>query len=69
MLSTLSLAGLSLDKSAPFLPFFLSLEGGAKLMSVLSEMYDASKFERQFKKSQFAMGLALVPTMNFLISL
>lgn len=56
-------AGLVMEQTVSLLPFFLSLAGGAMMMSVLMEMMEAKKVQL----SQFMGGLMVIPLTNFIL--
>jgi uncharacterized membrane protein YqgA involved in biofilm formation len=56
-------AGLVMEETIALLPFFLSLAGGAMMMSVGLEMAEAKKVEIR----QFLGGLMVIPVTNFIL--
>lgn len=56
-------AGFFMQQTTTLLPFFLSLAGGAMIMSVCLELMEVKKIE----KYQFASGLMVIPLTNFLL--
>lgn len=61
------MAGLVLEKTLIFLPFFLSLAGGAMIMSVAMEFHESMNMGRAFRKLQFLGGLLVIPLTNFIL--
>ncbi len=60
-------AGLVLNTALNYVPFFLTLAGGAMMMSVLLEIRESISLKRGFSRSQFVTGLFVIPLMNALI--
>lgn len=60
-----AVAGVSLNSSLSTLPIFLALAGGAMLMSVGLELNSAFREERRLSYKQLALGLLLIPLMNY----
>lgn len=56
-------AGLVMEETIALLPFFLSLAGGAMMMSVGMEMAEAKKVEIR----QLLGGLMVIPVTNFIL--
>jgi uncharacterized membrane protein YqgA involved in biofilm formation len=52
-----------MEETIALLPFFLSLAGGAMMMSVGLEMAEAKKVEIR----QFLGGLMVIPVTNFIL--
>lgn len=60
-----AVAGVSLSASLTTLPIFLAIAGGAMLMSVGLELISAFKEGRRLSYQQLALGLLLIPVMNY----
>lgn len=56
-------AGLVMEQTVSLLPIFLSLAGGAMMMSVAMEIHEAKKLQI----SQFMTGLLVIPLTNFIL--
>lgn len=56
-------AGLVMEQTVSLLPFFLSLAGGAMMMSVAMEIFENKKIVA----SQFVGGLMVIPLTNFIL--
>ncbi|MFN7729153.1 MAG: ZIP family metal transporter [Bdellovibrio sp.] len=63
-----AIAGVLMHQTVAWLPFLLSVAGGAMLMSVLLELFEARIEGRFFHKNQFALGLLLIPIMNLALN-
>jgi zinc transporter, ZIP family len=61
------LAGIFLQKTMTLLPFFLSLAGGAMMMSVMLELYENISLGKKIKATHFVSGMAVIPLTNFLL--
>lgn len=61
-------AGVLMHQTMSWLPFLLSVAGGAMLMSVVIELFEAKMEGRVIEKNQFALGLLLIPFMNFALN-
>lgn len=59
-------AGLLLEHTQSYLPFLLSLAGGAMMMSVLLEVIESYSLGKKLQRSQFAWGLATIPITNII---
>ena len=57
-------AGFMLSQTQNYLPFLLSLAGGAMMMSVLLEVKESLSLGRSIERSQFVWGLATIPVTN-----
>jgi len=64
-----AIAGLLLQQTLSWLPLVLSVAGGAMLMSVALELFEARVQGRLFQKDQFVIGLLLIPIMNMTLGL
>lgn len=63
-----AVAGVLMHQTLSWLPFLLSVAGGAMLMSVVIELFEAKIEGRVIEKNQFALGLLLIPFMNFALN-
>lgn len=61
-------AGFMLVQAQTFLPFLLSLAGGAMMMSVVLEVKESLLLGRSIRAAQFLGGLATIPLTNLLLS-
>ena len=61
------IAGVFLQKTMSLLPFFLSLAGGAMMMSVALELYENMSSGKKIKISHFMSGMAVIPFTNYLL--
>lgn len=59
-------AGFFMQETTGLLPFFLSLAGGAMMMSVGLEMFESISIGKKVEKLQFAVGLMVIPVTNYL---
>lgn len=62
------IAGLALESTQESLPFFLSLAGGAMLLSVLMEMKESQLQGHVLQRNEFVAGLAVIPILNSLFA-
>lgn len=62
------IAGLLLQQTMAWLPFFLSVAGGAMLVSVLIELREAKSEGRLLDRAQFLLGLLLIPLINLVLN-
>jgi ZIP family zinc transporter len=60
-------AGFFLQDTTSLLPFFLALAGGAMMMSVGLELYEAHVKGKIVHIGQMASGLLLIPVTNYLL--
>lgn len=60
-------AGLLMQQTVALLPLFLSLAGGAMMMSVGLEVHESLTLGRKVRPSQFAGGMLVIPLTNFLL--
>lgn len=58
------IAGIVLEETISYLPFFLTLAGGAMMMSVLLEIKETLLLKKRFSRAQFVAGLMVIPLMN-----
>lgn len=61
------IAGIFMQDTAGLLPFFLSLAGGAMMMSVFQEVHESMSLGKKFEKLQFMGGMMLIPLTNLLL--
>lgn len=61
------IAGFFMQETLSLLPFFLSLAGGAMMMSVVLEMVESYLQGRKLAPKQFIGGLMVIPITNYLI--
>jgi zinc transporter ZupT len=61
-------AGFLLEQTQEYLPFLLSLAGGAMMMSVLLEVVESHSAGKKLQRSHFAWGLATIPISNIIFS-
>lgn len=66
-MSGAAIAGVFMQKTLILLPFFLSLAGGAMMMSVGLELYENLSAGKKFKAPHFLGGLFVIPLTNFLL--
>lgn len=59
-------AGFFMQETTGLLPFFLSLAGGAMMMSVGLELLESISIGKKLEKLQFAFGLMVIPLTNYL---
>lgn len=60
-------AGFLMQGTVALLPFFLSLAGGAMIMSVGLEVQESLQLGRRLKTSEFASGMLIIPITNLLL--
>lgn len=61
------LAGLVMQQTLSLLPFFLSLAGGAMMMSVGLELYESHTQGKRIVPTEFLGGLMVIPVTNLLL--
>lgn len=62
-----AIAGVALGFTLQSLPFFLSIAGGAMLMSVLIELREALEQGRSLRAREMLAGFLMIPLMNLLL--
>jgi len=60
-------AGFFMQETMVFLPFFLSLAGGAMIMSVGLEFKESFDLGKKLHPRDFARGMMVIPLTNFLL--
>ena len=60
-------AGVFMQETVVLLPFFLSLAGGAMIMSVALEFKESFDLGKKLSPRQFAGGMMVIPLTNFLL--
>lgn len=61
-------AGLLMQETTMLLPFFLSLAGGAMMMSVALEIHESMSLGKRLEASHFFGGLLVIPMTNYLLA-
>jgi zinc transporter, ZIP family len=62
-------AGFLLEQTQNYLPFLLSLAGGAMMMSVILEVLESYNLGKKLQRSHFAWGLATIPITNIIFTI
>lgn len=66
-MSGATIAGFFMQETTHLLPFFLSLAGGAMMMSVLLEVHENINSGKKLESTQFIGGLIVIPLTNYFL--